>query len=402
MKNRLNLIIDFNNLLLRSACLPGLSYSNSSFDKDEDVYDLLKKVTIDICFNIMLFNPTNVILLCDSPNAWRKDLLPNDENGYKANRVKDESKNWDNFFKIVDEYKDTLTQKGFNVVSIPRAEADDLAALYKSKIYDLENECIIFISSDKDWRQLIDFDRKLGKYVVVFNSTTNNRGKKKLYLTEDIFDFIHKKEDLTFDDKMSLLFGDVDSNKDIVKKSILNALGSAKIDVEYVNPDYVVIEKIFGGDVGDNVPGYYTYYKTTKRGTNKTTVTPSQIKKLVENLHINTKQDFIQCKDYIKSELEKVMNMELPVDNDSVIKRQRALVELNCELFPITIIKEFEIIYNEQIPFGNSDYSNLRWQDVLKDTKFIDVSKLNKPSSNKVFKDFSSANGFDKYLNNLF
>ena len=266
----------------------------------------------------------------------------------------------------------------------------------------MENECIIFISSDKDWRQLIDFDRKLGKYVVVFNSTTNNRGKKKLYLTEDIFDFIHKKEDLTFDDKMSLLFGDVDSNKDIVKKSILNALGSAKIDVEYVNPDYVVIEKIFGGDAGDNVPGYYTYYKTTKRGTNKTTVTPSQIKKLVENLHINTKQDFIQCKDYIKSELEKVMNMELPVDNDSVIKRQRALVELNCELFPITIIKEFEIIYNEQIPFGNSDYSNLRWQDVLKDTKFMDVSKLNKPSSNKVFKDFSSANGFDKYLNNLF
>ena len=62
MKNKLNLIIDFNNLLLRSVSLPGLSYSNSTFDKDEDVYDLLKKVTIDICFNIRLFNPTNVSL----------------------------------------------------------------------------------------------------------------------------------------------------------------------------------------------------------------------------------------------------------------------------------------------------------------------------------------------------
>lgn len=402
MKNKLNLIIDFNNLLLRSVSLPGLSYSNSSFDKDEDVYDLLKKVTIDICFNIRLFNPTNVILLCDSPNAWRKDLLPNDENGYKANRVKDETKNWDNFFKIVDDYKETLVNKGFNVVSIPRAEADDLAALYKSKLYDLENECIVFISSDKDWRQLIDFDKKLEKYVIVFNSTTNNRGKKKLYATEEIISFVNKKEDLTFDDKMSLLFGDVDNNKNICKNSILNVLNTTKVDVEYVNPDYIIIEKIFGGDSGDNVPGYYTYYKTNKRGTYKTTITPSQIKKLVEKLHINTINDFIDCSNYIKPELEKIMNMSLPVDNDEVIKRQRALVELNVNLFPININKEFEIIYNSQIPFSNKNYSNLKWQDILKDTKFIDISKLNKPVTNNVFKDFSSANGFDKYLNNLF
>ena len=402
MKNKLNLIIDFNNLLLRSVNLPGLSYSNSTFDRDEDVYDLLKKVTIDICYNIRLFNPTNVILLCDSPNAWRKDLLSNDENGYKANRVKDETKNWDNLFKIVDEYKETLTQKGFNVVSIPRAEADDLAAMYKSKLYDLDNECIIFISSDKDWRQLIDFNKSLEKYVVVFNSTTNNRGKKKLYLTEDIFNFVNKKDDLTFDDKMSLLFGDVDNKKDIAKTSILNALNTNNIIAEYVNADYIIIEKIFGGDSGDNVPGYYTYYKTNKRGTYKTTITPSQIKKLTESLHINNMNDFVQCIDYVKPELEKIMNMTLPVDNNEVINRQRALVELNPSLFPINITNAFEDIYSKQLPFSIKDYSNLKWQDILKDTKFIDVSKLNKPATNNVFKDFSSASGFDKYLNNLF
>ena len=402
MKNKLNLIIDFNNLLLRSVNLPGLSYSNSTFDRDEDVYDLLKKVTIDICYNIRLFNPTNVILLCDSPNAWRKDLLSNDENGYKANRVKDETKNWDNLFKIVDEYKETLTQKGFNVVSIPRAEADDLAAMYKSKLYDLDNECIIFISSDKDWRQLIDFNKSLEKYVVVFNSTTNNRGKKKLYLTEEIINFVNKKEDLTFDDKMSLLFGDVDDKKDIAKTSILNALNTNNIVTECVNSDYIVIEKIFGGDSGDNVPGYYTYYKTNKRGTYKTTITPSQIKKLTESLHINNMNDFVQCIDYVKPELEKIMNMTLPVDNKEVINRQRALVELNPSLFPINITNAFEDIYSKQLPFSIKDYSNLKWQDILKDTKFIDISKLNKPATNNVFKDFSSASGFDKYLNNLF
>lgn len=400
-KNKLNLIIDFNNILLRSACLPGLSYSNSSFDKDEDVYDCLKKVTIDICFNIRLFNPTNVILLCDSPNAWRKDLLPNDENGYKANRIKDETKNWDNFFRLVDDYKILLQQKGLNVVSIPRAEADDLAALYKEKLYTIGNESIIFISSDKDWRQLIDFDNNFKKYVMVYNSTTNNKGSKKLYTTEDTINFINTKEELTEQDKISLMFGDVKTNN-IIKESISNALIGAKIDIEYINPDYIIIEKIFGGDSGDNVPGYYTYYKTNKRGTYKTTVTPSQIKRLIESLHINNMRDFIECIDYIKPELEKIMKISLPVDNDYIIKRQRSLVELNPNLFPISIINEFEKKYKEQIPFSINDYSNLKWTTLLKDSKFIDFSKLNKPATNTVFKDFSNASGFDKYLNNLF
>jgi hypothetical protein len=401
MKNKLNLIIDFNNILLRSACLPGLSYSNSTFDKDEDVYDCLKKVTIDICFNIRLFNPTNVILLCDSPNAWRKDLLPNDENGYKANRIKDETKNWDNFFKIVNEYKELLQQKGLTVVSIPRAEADDLAALYKQKLYTLDNESIIFISSDKDWRQLIDFDASMEKYVMVYNSTTNNKGRKKLYTTEDTIKFINTKSELSQNDKISLLFGDM-VNSNLIKESIINAQTNVKMDIEYVNPDYVIIEKIFGGDAGDNVPGYYTYYKTNKRGTYKTTVTPSQIKKLIENLHINNMNDFIQCIDYIKPELEKIMKISLPVDNNSTINRQRCLVELNPTLFPINIVKEFDELYREQIPFGNNNYESIKWTTLLKDSKFMDVSKLNKPATSTVFKDFSNASGFDKYLNGLF
>ena len=401
MKNKLNLIIDFNNILLRSACLPGLSYSNSTFDKDEDVYDCLKKVTIDICFNIRLFKPTNVILLCDSPNAWRKDLLPNDENGYKANRIKDETKNWDNFFKIVNDYKELLQQKGLTVVSIPRAEADDLASLYKQKLYTLDNESIIFISSDKDWRQLIDFDASMEKYVMVYNSTTNNKGRKKLYTTEDTIKFINTKSELSQNDKISLLFGDI-VNSNLIKESIINAQTNVKMDIEYVNPDYVIIEKIFGGDAGDNVPGYYTYYKTNKRGTYKTTITPSQIKKLIENLHINNMNDFIQCIDYIKPELEKIMKISLPVDNNSTINRQRCLVELNPMLFPINIVNEFDKLYKEQIPFGNNNYESIKWTTLLKDSKFMDVSKLNKPATSTVFKDFSNASGFDKYLNGLF
>ena len=112
--------------------------------------------------------------------------------------------------------------------------------------------------------------------------------------------------------------------------------------------------------------------------------------------------DFLECMDYIKSELESIMNMTLPVDNRSTINRQRCLVELNPTLFPINIVNEFEKLYKEQIPFPNRNYNNLKWTTLLKDSKFVDVSKLNKPATNSVFKDFSNASGFDKYLNNLF
>ena len=57
--------------------------------------------TSHICFNIRLFNPTNVILLYDSPNAWRKDLLPNDENGYKdISKLRKKDENLENINKF--------------------------------------------------------------------------------------------------------------------------------------------------------------------------------------------------------------------------------------------------------------------------------------------------------------
>ena len=94
-----NLVIDFNNLLMRSISTPGMTFYNSNFENEDDLNDIVKKLTIDICYNIRLFSPNKVIIVCDSPNAWRKDILPADERGYKANRIKDDTKNWDNLWK---------------------------------------------------------------------------------------------------------------------------------------------------------------------------------------------------------------------------------------------------------------------------------------------------------------
>lgn len=392
-----NLVIDFNNLLMRSISTPGMTFYNSNFENEDDLNDIVKKLTIDICYNIRLFSPNKVIIVCDSPNAWRKDILPADERGYKANRIKDDTKNWDNLWKKMNKFKEHLSSIGFAISEVYRSEADDLAALWKDKLFTKNNESIIFISSDKDWRQLIDFNKNTKSFVSVFNPTVNNKGRKKLFMTNDLYEYVNN--DNSDDTNMvDALFDMSNNTKNIIKNAISN---DKKIDVEIVNPFEIVLHKIFEGDAGDNVPSFYEYYKTTKRGTTLSRVTPTQVNKLKENLHINNMDDLNMAGRYLVISLEKIMKIEIPVDSEERLKRQKILVELNTNLFPENIISEFNNkfieLYEKIMP---KNLNNIKWMDVLNDTEFLDKNKLYKPAENKVFTDLGG--DFNKYFTGLF
>lgn len=394
-----NLIIDFNNLLMRSISTPGMTFYNSNFENEDDLNDIVKKLTIDLCYNIRLFSPNKVIILCDSPNAWRKDILPEGEKGYKANRIKDDSKNWNNLWKKINKFKEHLSSIGFVVSEVNRSEADDLAALWKDKLFKKNNESIMFISSDKDWKQLIDFDKNTKSFVSIFNPTVNNKGRKKLFLTNDFYNYLNEENDLNDVNIVDALFNMTNNvSKNIIKNAISN---DKKIDIEIVNPFDVIIHKIFEGDSGDNVPAFYEYYKTTKRGTNIAKVTPKQVEKLIENLHINNMEDLNMAGKYLVITLEKIMKVDIPVDSEDRLKRQKILVELNTDLFPNNIISEFNAkfseLYEKIMP---KNLNNIKWTDVLNDTEFFDKNKLYKPIENKVFSDLGG--DFNKYFTGLF
>lgn len=394
-----NLIIDFNNLLMRSISTPGMTFYNSNFENEDDLNDIVKKLTIDLCYNIRLFSPNKVIILCDSPNAWRKDILPEGEKGYKANRIKDDSKNWNNLWKKINKFKEHLSSIGFILSEVNRSEADDLAALWKDKLFKKNNESIMFISSDKDWKQLIDFDKNTKSFVSIFNPTVNNKGRKKLFLTNDFYNYLNEENDLNDVNIVDALFNMTNNvSKNIIKNAISN---DKKIDIEIVNPFDVIIHKIFEGDSGDNVPAFYEYYKTTKRGTNIAKVTPKQVEKLIENLHINNMEDLNMAGKYLVITLEKLMKVDIPVDSEDRLKRQKILVELNTDLFPNNIISEFNAkfseLYEKIMP---KNLNNIKWTDVLNDTEFFDKNKLYKPIENKVFSDLGG--DFNKYFTGLF
>ena len=396
----LNLLVDFNNILMRALNVPGTTFYNSLYDNDADISDIVKKITMDICYTIKMFNPNKVCILCDSANMWRKEHLPKDDSGYKANRKQAETKDWNNLWKNIDLYKKILSDFGFCVCSIPRCEADDLAALIKNKLFIDSKSSLIYVTSDADWRQLVDYNDTNKTFCAVFNPIINNKGKKRLFLTDAAYDYILSNARNT-DDIISQLFGDnVDNAKNILNKIITT---DSKIETVCINGFDVLIHKIFEGDDSDNVPSYYDYYKTTKRGTISTGVTPSQVKKLCESLELTNMTQVINKSKEIKSKLEEIMKMELPVDAEDRLERQRILVELNPSLFPENIVSAFNTFFDaEYNKCINVQIIDLSWKDVLRNTKFYDESMADKPVANAVFRDFGAVGDFNKFFKSLF
>jgi len=91
-----------------------------------------------------------VVVCCDSPNPWRKDVFPL----YKANRKKardSSDTDWEEIFRIVRLIKDEIRENlPYKVIEVPRAEGDDIIAtlaLHYSGPH-------MIVSNDKDLKQL--------------------------------------------------------------------------------------------------------------------------------------------------------------------------------------------------------------------------------------------------------
>lgn len=103
-----------------------------------------------------------LVIACDSPNSWRKDIFPY----YKANRKEkrnDFNIDWDWFFNITNKLKTEIRENfPYLVISIDKAEADDIIAVV-SKFVASKPEKVLILSRDKDFNQLLD-DSNIEQY----------------------------------------------------------------------------------------------------------------------------------------------------------------------------------------------------------------------------------------------
>ena len=91
-----------------------------------------------------------LIIACDSPNCWRKEIFPY----YKANRkqIRDASGfDWNSLFQSLNKIRDELKENfPYRVIGVIGAEADDVIATLVNNTH----EKILILSGDKDFIQL--------------------------------------------------------------------------------------------------------------------------------------------------------------------------------------------------------------------------------------------------------
>ena len=123
-----------------------------------------------------------IVIACDASNNWRRDIFPY----YKANRRKARQKSdvdWNTVFETLNKIREELKDYfPYRVIRVDKAEADDiigtLCALYG------DNEPVMIVSGDKDFRQLQAYS-KVKQYDPVRKRAIVDKDPKN-YLKEHI------------------------------------------------------------------------------------------------------------------------------------------------------------------------------------------------------------------------
>ena len=101
----------------------------------------------------------DIVIACDSRNYWRKEFFKN----YKGMRKKArESSNldWKAIFDTLTEIREDLREYfPYKVINVDRCEADDVIAILTESTQEFgQHENVMIVSSDKDFKQLHQYD----------------------------------------------------------------------------------------------------------------------------------------------------------------------------------------------------------------------------------------------------
>jgi len=333
-----NAIFDLSNMFFRSMFIVGgYGKKQYTFDSEKETDQLMRKVATDVSSVIRQINPSRVIFALDS-RSWRKDIAIDENEGYKGNREKSKNINWDNIYKVMNDFSEILRTNGFVVSKIDDAEADDLIALWSEELVNNQNQHAILISADEDVRQLVKSKNIAGKSVfsVVYNPFTMGRNStKKLFVPDEFHSWLNDEED----------FGDIFNRSiDVDKEDFSRIITVDKVKVEVMDGREIALRKIFCGDDGDNVPAIFSWMNDKGK---EIRITPAKYGKIIDYLGVKDYTDLyseekLKC---LYDQLVEVSGQHPPFQMKDRFDRQTKLVVLSSDLFPPKIVKEF----NEEV-----------------------------------------------------
>lgn len=357
----MTIIFDGNYLFYKSLFIFSTYGQSGKLLEDENSQAMfVRKIATDMSYAIRQFgNPDHVIFTIDS-RSWRKDIAI--QNGsYKSNREKDESKvNWDAFYEIMNEFSRVLLTRGFIVSRQEKAEGDDLMALWSKALLENGMDSVI-ITGDKDLTQTVKTNAA-GNFSVVYNPNTKTR---KIVAPTGFKKWVSN-------DSVDLFNADTYMNRG--KDLIHDALNS--IDIEEIDPFYVVFEKVVMGDSGDTVPPIHTWQKDGKTFR----ITPAKCLRIWEILNsVKRLEDIMDLPSRsieIANAISAVLKQNPPADLiRHNLERNIQLVFLDKRVIPTTIQEEFQPQFESLLKRKTLSARTYDMHAILEGSRFISAGK---------------------------
>ena len=373
-------IFDANNILMRSMFTSsGYGKNQLTFNEQEDNDKLVRKLAMDISYILRFICPDKVIFAIDS-HSWRKTIKIDENEGYKANREKNQFYNWENIFKSYENFLKILNSKGFVISKLDGAEGDDMINLWNDELTNNKNSHVIIVSGDEDVRQLVGKYNQ--NYSVVYNPFLQGKNPvRKIFASSDFINWLNEPDEIDI-----FNMDNIHNDKMRFKKYL------EQVKIEKIDGQDIVLRKIFLGDDGDNVPPIYTW---VNKNNLKKRFTKSLYEKLISNVNIHNTSDLdgVNTIRMIKDEMERLTKTSLPFNIISRIKRQKELVELNKENYPLYINEAFEFEKEKFNTPNKLHFNSITLNDILKGSQYIDANyKANKPKSADIFKEVEKIN----------
>ena len=251
-KNKCTLIVDGNWLLMSS-----FNRIRNEFDKENDLEQrknaknqLINNISYTIISTLNQFPGVidNVMFVRDK-SSWRKSiekpLMCMDDN-YKGTRVYDIALDWDMIFGSLDEIQENLKDLNISWMCEEGVEGDDWMWFWSRYLNRNNINCIVW-SSDCDLKQLVQQDKNTRCWTAWWN--------KRSGLT------VHECYNINNIDVMSILLGETIEN---VSMNNLQKCVAGSYNIEYINPNDIINEKIMMGDISDNIKSLIRVKKNKK------------------------------------------------------------------------------------------------------------------------------------------
>jgi 5'-3' exonuclease len=320
-------------------------------DSEKDQGQFIRKLCIDFASEVRKLKPfvDEIVLAVDS-KSWRKDFYPEAE--YKGTRKTDETVNWDNVYRIYNEFRELLAKQGVIVQQTSGAEADDILFARATELNNEGKNCIVW-TGDRDMIQLVDYTQATDGYTLWYYNT-----KRKLIAFEGFQELLGKKtaDNLSNDDLLFNLNND-DVVSDGVKTQINEWIRSNKVTVEEVDSREFIFKKMLVGDKSDNIPSVVMYSKTMKNGKVRTfSVTDKQAAKILAQYEkdygrFEVEQLFVpECKEQMSDVIYRVVGQSNTADIKKSLTQNIQLMLLHVRTIPEPIL--------------NAIYGDIRTNDI--------------------------------------